>query len=254
MNDENTRLPSSAKVVEQYLTSRKEIARICTDADAAEAGTRGLIKQLDDEMDRKMRELEDEKYSRYKVLNNRLASIQEQRKADLAPFLEQKNRVKRIITLLKIAETIQTVTDIENGDITTHHGEYLEWLDHVYKDEYLKIRLLITENRKPKNKYSLLAYGRCSFWGTELLDYRRVYLYGTPNLNDHSRGFSVRCELGSYPSIQFAKKAASRFANKTLKQYIADFEALKQEYREVTANYKLSDFEKITAMEKEGSQ
>jgi len=254
----NTGLPEStgrqiliaAAVVEEYLKNLAEIARINTDADAAETGVKAQMKLQEDEMYRRQRELDDEKSRVFKVLNNCLVSVQNTRKHNLEPLYEQVNNVKRIIALLRIAETIQPVKDIEDGEITTYHGEYFEWLEHIYKDDFLKIRLLITETKKPKNRYSLLAYGRCAFEDQKILNRREVYSYGTPNLNDHAGGFQVRHELGSFPTIPDAKAYAQKSVNKPLKQFIADFMKLKAEYMDVTATYTLSDFEQITAQEK----
>lgn len=234
-------------VVEGFLKNQAEISRINQEADAAETGVKAQIKELEDEIYRKKRELDDEKSRSNMVLTNGLNSIQNTRTQNLKPLYEQANHVKRIISLLRIAETIKPVKDIEDGEITTYRGEYLEWLEHVYKDDYLKIRLLITENRKPKNKYSLIAYGRCAFRYDNLLT--QVYSYGTPNLKE-TGGFSVRIELGCFPSIDEIKKTVSKYSDKILKPYIAEFEALKQDYLEVTGKYKLSDFEQITAQEK----
>lgn len=236
-------------VVEEYLKNQAEIARINTEADAAETGVKAQIKLMEDDIYRRQRELDDEKSRDNRVLTNCLTSVQNTRKQNLEPLFKQANHVKRIIAMLRIAETIQPVKDIEDGEITTYHGEYLEWLNYAHKDDFLKIRLLITENRKPKNKYSLMAYGRCAFKADNLL--MPVYSYGTPNLNDdHGGGFSVRLELGCFPSIDEIKKTVSKHSDKILKPYIAEFEALKAEYLKVTGIYKLSDFEQITALEK----
>lgn len=240
--------PETDGIIEGYLKNQAEIARIDAEADAAEAGVKAQMKELDDEMYRKQRELDDEKSRKNMVLNNCLVSVQNTRKHNLEPLYEQMNRVKRIIALLRIAETIQPVRDIEDGEITTYHGEYLEWLEYLYNDEFLKIRCLITENRKPKNKYSLIAYGRYAFNDQKLHNTRSVYSYGTPSLKD--RDMEVRLELASCPSVQDAKTYSQKWSNKHLKQFIAEFEALKKEYLEVTGKYKLSDFEQITAQEK----
>lgn len=241
-------------IVEEYLKNQAEIARINTEADAAETGVKAQMQHMEDEIYRKKRELDDEISRDNKVLNELLTSVKNTRTQNLKPLFEHAHQVKRIISLLRIAEIIQPVKDIEDGEITTYNGELLEWLEHVYKDDFLKIRLLITENRKPKNKYSLIAYGRCAFEDEKIL--KHLYSYGTPNLKDDHGRFSVRIELGCFPSIDEIKKTVSKHSDKILKPYIAEFEALKQDYLEVTGKYKLLDFEQITAQEKakEGSK
>lgn len=232
------------EVVEAYLKNQKEIARIGTEAGASEEAIKIEMHDLDTEYIRRQEELNDEKRRRYSVLNNKLITVQADCKDALKPLWEQVNQVERIITLLRIAETIQPVRDIADSEVTTYHGEYLEWLECLFKGDYLIIRLLITENKKPKNKYSLLAYGRCAFRDESLL--RKFYHYGTPNLRDHDGGFNVLLELGSFPSIPDAKAYAQKNANKPLRKFIDDYVKLKAEYLEVTATYKLSDFEQIT--------
>lgn len=241
-------------MVEEYLKTQKEIARISTEAKASEEAVKSEMRELTEEFYRRERELDDEKNRRHSVLNNKLKTVEAETKDALNPLWEKMNRVKRIIALLRIAETIQPVKDIEDGDITTYHGEYLEWLGCLFKGDYLIIRLLITENKKPKNRYSLLAYGRCAFHDETLL--KKCYSYGLPNLRDYTGGFNVTHELGCFPEISDAKAYAQKSANKPLKQFIDDYVKLKAEYMEVTAEYKLSDFEQITAQEKakRGSQ
>lgn len=135
--------PETDGIVEGYLKNRAEIARINGEADTAEVGVKLQLKVLDNEMYTRQRELEDDKSRRGMVLNNCMESIQNTRKHNLEPLYEKINRVNRIIAMLRIAERIQPVKDIEDGDITTHHGEYLEWLGCLYKGDYLTIRLLI---------------------------------------------------------------------------------------------------------------
>ncbi len=243
-------------VVEEYLKNQKEIARISTEAEASEEVVKTELRKFREEFYRRERELDDEKNRRNAILNDKLIAVEAGTQEALNPLWERMNRVKRIIALLRIAETIQPVKDIEDREITTYHEEYLEWLGHIYDSEFLKIRLLITENKKPKNKYSLLAYGRCAFEDQNILNRREVYSYGTPNVNEHAGGFLVKLELGSFPTIPDAKAYAQKSVNKPLKQFIADFVKLKAEYMEVTQTYNLSDFEQITAQEKakEGSQ
>lgn len=235
-------------VVEGYLKNQKEIAKISKKAEASERTVETEMQELNDEFYKKERELDDEKSRRQAALNNKLKTVEAETKELLTPLWEHVNKVKRIIALLRIAETIQPVKDIEDGDITTYHGEYLEWLGCLYKGDYLIIRLMITENKKPKNRYSLLAYGRCAFHNENLL--KKCYSYGLPNLRDYTGGFNVTHELGSFPTIPDAKAYAQKSANKPLKQFIDDYVKLKAEYMEVTATYTLSDFEQITAQEK----
>lgn len=242
----------AAAVVGNYLKAQEGIARINEDADAAEKGVRAQMELQEKEIRRKQDELDDEKNRTSMVLNNCLVSVQNTRKHNLEPLLVEVNHVKRIIAMLKTAESITPAPHVEDGEITTYHGEYLEMLGYLYKDEYLKIRLLITENGKPKNRYSLRAYGYCAFRDNTLLKRQGgVFTYGTPSLKERE-SYQVRLELGSFPSIEDTKKYAENHKNKAMKRFIADYEALKAEYLEVTAKYRLSDFERITKDEKKG--
>lgn len=236
-------------IIEGYLKNQAEIARINAEADAAENGVKAQMKELADEIYRRQRELDEEKSRKSMIFENCLTSVKNTRKHNLEPLYEQINRVRRIIAMLRIAETFKPVQEIKEDEVKTYREGYLEWIGYLYNDDHLKIRLLIAGNGKPKNKYSLIAYGRDAFNDTKLLDNSGVYSYGI-HLNDSYNGFSVRVELGSFPEIEDAKAQKHTNKHKRLKQFIADFEALKADYLEVTAKYKLSDFEQITAQEK----
>lgn len=237
--------------VEEYLRNQAEITRITTETNEKKEAIETKKREVSNIYDSKIQALKDEERKDQKALDQQITDMKAGTDNTLKPLEDQITQVKRIIALLRIAETIQPVRDIGDSEITTYNGEYLEFLGYAYyNDEFLKIRLLITENRKPKNKYSLLAYGRCAFEDQKLL--RRLYTYEWTNLKDYTGGFNVKYELGCFPSIDEIKKRLSKYpdTDKVLKTYIAEFGNLKQEYLEVKGAYKLSDFEQITAQEK----
>ena len=262
------------EMVDEYMKNQKKIAMIKAEAEESEKAITNSMKGHDDLYYEKQRTLDAEKHQSYAVLNTKLTAVKAECTEALKPLWDQANQVKHIISLLRIAETIQPIKDIEDSEITPYHKEtYFEWLGLLYKDDFMKIRLLIAENRKPRNRYSLIAYGRSVFKDDKLL--RPVYTYGTPNLNDHSGGFCIRYEIGCFPSIKEIKTFISKFPDKKdvetpeeqatrisryptkpLRTFIFEFELLKAEYLEVTGKYKLSDFEPITVQEKakEGSK
>lgn len=241
---------SEAKTaVEDFLRNQAEITRITTETNEKKEAIEAKKQEVSNIYYSKIQALKDEEFEEQTALDRQITDMKAGMDKTLKPLHGQIMQVKRIITLLRIAETIQPVKDIEDNEITTYHGEYLEWLGYVYKDDFLKIRLLITENTKPKNKYSLMVYGRCAFHDEKLL--RRLYTYGGPYLKDD--GFSIKHESGCFPSIDEIKKHVSKYPEKVLKTFIEDFVKLKQEFLEVKGTYKLSDFEQITAQEKERS-
>ena len=121
--------------------------------------------------------------------------------------------------------------------------KYLEWLGYFYNDEYLKIRLLIAENDKPKNKYSLLAYGKCFFPDLKLP-------YGYLNISDWDIwtaartvcGCNIHIGLVDLDTIEKCKTWLQKNRGKLLKSFLDNYQVVKAEYIDAITNYRLEDF------------
>ena len=162
----------------------------------------------------------------------------------------EESKVNRIIAYLKLEEKD---LEIDTDKIKHHDGnndKYLEWLGYLYNDEYLKIRLLIAENDKPKNKYSLLAYGKCLF-PDEYYDGGFLKLpWGYLNISDGDIwtaartlcGCNIHIGLVDLDTIEKCKTWLQKNRGKLLKSFLDNYQVVKAEYIDAITNYRLEDF------------
>lgn len=175
-------------------------------------------------------------------LHKKKETLNAQEMKECAPFDANRTKVQRIIALLKSAVPVGEIAD---ADVTSYDPErrYCQWVGgYLYKSDFLKLRLLIAENDRPKNKFSLVAYGRYAFTRDELIRFNEYYSYGGPNLKDD--GFAVRFTIAHVPTVKEATSLAAK-EWPTLTRLISTVEQLEKEYRDATSKYALSDFASI---------
>lgn len=161
-------------------------------------------------------------------------TAEEQNQIDL--YQQQRLAVKRIIQFLDVHKT---PLPIEIGEVTFRKGEFAEWRDWIYDNDYLKIRLLLHENDKPVNKYSLMVYGVCAFKNplVQLPQYYRSHL--------HIIHMDIFQELKSFKTIGAAIVYIDKNKKTLFHDLIAAVEALTDEYLTIIKKYSLSDFEEL---------
>jgi len=160
-------------------------------------------------------------------------------------------QVDRYIEFLKIAQDFTPVEPIKDESVTRYERgahKHLEWLGYLYTDDFLKIRLLIAENDKPKNKYSLMVYGRCVFWALSDNIIKMPHNYAGPNLND-GYSFTIKDELRCAPSVDDLTAWVIQNRPKILAEFMDQFKKIKAEYLEVTKKYTLDDFRELIPKE-----
>jgi len=174
-------------------------------------------------------------------INEQIRDYEGQAKEERVELSEAIHKVERIIAYLKLGKR-----DLEIDIYTIKHrdrdeGKYLEWLDYLYSDDFLNIRLLIAENDKPKNKYRLCGYGKCLFHD-ELL--KLPYGCGM-NLLDYQSRCNIQVVINDFDSIDKLKSWLSKNRDKILQEFLVEYQGVKAEYLEVMANYRLKDFQEI---------
>jgi hypothetical protein len=113
--------------------------------------------------------------------------------------------------------------------------QYQEDLGYFLDDELLKIRLYIIGNRKPKNRYSLVAIGRTVF-SRELLSV--PYSYGTDIMDSD---FQLISNIRDGSSAEELIKYLSKSRASLLKPTIIEYVLVKHEYNDVITNYNIKD-------------
>jgi hypothetical protein len=128
---------------------------------------------------------------------------------------------------------------------------YCNKLLELQNNEFLNMSLFITENRKPKNKYSLIVVGN-SFFCDRLGDSNRllsgnIYCYG---VDVHTENTNIIFPIKDFPSIKQAMEYARKHKDKILKPYIVEHDNLIHEYKNVIENTNTTKW-KIVVLEDE---
>ncbi len=162
---------------------------------------------------------------------------------DVRTLMEPVRKVERILEFFRLDTRVPIDITDEDVKISDRYKErYRENLGLVFDDPFLKVRLFVLENDKPKNKYILVLIGRCLFdtglGERPLLKLPRDY------------GLSISEPWGSAPQ-HILKEAATV---KELHTYwtahgfskvpwVADYVAVRAEYEHILKTYRVTDFE-----------
>jgi len=180
------------------------------------------IRKLDDEKYEQLHKIELEKTKKVNLL-----------KDDIKLLSDHINKVERILKFIDIYRNKNTVVDPDfKVEGQYHYGERmpLEIIDVIQK-EYLCLKIVVAENRKPKNKYSLCVVGKHIF-NDDLL--RLPKSYGLP--------ISAFCEdvamlIKEAPDSAPLKKYYEASKHKFIDDLLLQYEAVEQEYNAVQTNF-----------------
>jgi len=199
---------------------------------------------------------------KYKIYWDKIRALEEERDSEIEKVQKVKEeheatadgqidelrkvitKVKRLIYFLKLHPS----KEWKEEKISAYRDRHLERLGLLYQDEFLDIRLLAAENDRPKNKYTLVAIGRCAFgsqsgWeDSSILELPRAY--GSP-LNDWDAGTNVECVFAPLPTIDDVKQYYAKHRGELMRSFLNEYQKVKQEYLEVIRTYKLEEFEGI---------
>lgn len=149
-------------------------------------------------------------------------------------------QVKRILDYLRLDTGKELTILADDIKIWERYGEapYKEDLGYFLDDTYLKVKLLIVQNDKQVNKYSLVAVGRCLF--PEYL-LKLPYYYGQPfYTHDH---YELSTSIKDFPTVEQAKGWLN--SHKAKLNLMGEYETVKKEYQGALQNYKVSDFKDL---------
>ena len=203
---------------------QKEIARVEYDV------YRPKIRALMDERDNKMKTLRAEQEIKRKEIDRKIEGLH-----------EVIAKVDRILGFLKLQPQEKTKDlEIKDEEIRAYHDKHIESLGYIFNDKFLKIKLFIAENSKPKNKYSLITVGKCLF-KRELAGL--PHSYGVPIWN---KGWaSLEIVIKDLPTTQELRKYLQKRKKFILTLSLGKYAAVKQEYLRCIRTYKIKDFEEL---------
>lgn len=233
-------------VVIEYLESEKRISSLSQARDDFREKKEKEITDLKWEVYQpKIRALEDERDERVAEIRKESESKQLESNEKIAELHKTIEKVERILSFLKPTAWKEKKNaewlDFDESTVKAYH--YCEKIETFYKDEYLKIVAYISENSKPKNKYSLTLVGKCFFTEKQI---KFPYGYGL-DLAIFGEGFTVAVPVIDKPTIEEAKAYYTKNKEKILKPTMEEYQAVKKEYLDVIRTYTIDDFKKLIA-------
>lgn len=221
------------------------------------------IKILSDDKDTIRKATENEEYRlHYEVYQPKIREIERTRDIAIDELLSKRDtivaekdmeieglhtvvaQVKRILEYLRLDTSRDLTILADDIKMRERYGEhpYKEDLDYFLNDTYLKVKLLIVQNEKPVNKYSLVAIGKCLF-PEYLLELPRSY--GQPYYTDGR--YEIETTIRDFPTVEQAKDWLNNHKGKL--NLVAGYETVKKEYQDTIQNYKVRDFEDLVMVE-----
>ena len=166
------------------------------------------------------------------------------KETEIVKLRETPAKVERIINFLKIKSEVVTC---EDSNIYNRHGS-IEPLGLLFSEDFLKIRVFIVENRKPVNKYTLCFYGDVLFPETII---KPPYGFGLPS--DYHKRPDLALAIKDFPSTkqahEYFEKNKGTLLCSDIREFVLQYQAIKAEYLEVIATYKLQDFRPLFIIE-----
>lgn len=210
------------------------------------------------EIDKKIYELETQDRDQRGKIEETKEKYEKKAEAEIDEQYKAIAKVNRILYFLKVNNNIRNrIKDyhkkewlaFDGKEIKAYKEREIKRLGTFYKDDYLKINLFIVENDKPKNKYSLVAVGRCFFGDTDSDRILKLpYHYGV-NLNTAGNGYSITATIRSdTPTIREQQEWLNKNKssnNFSLNGFLQKYKAVKQEYEEVINKYSIDDFKAL---------
>ena len=127
---------------------------------------------------------------------------------------------------------------------TTNRYGHLELLEQ-YTTDHLKLACYIAENRRPKNKYSLVIVGLCRFGKHDSKILKLPYDYGS-NLYHSEINFDICVDVKYFSSMELAKQYhQTHKIGQILNSFLVEYYAVLEQYQEAISAYSISDFVEI---------
>lgn len=229
-------------IVERYLEAKSQIKSI-------RFHTAGRLEHLNSEYEKEhlilrdqISELESQVRDAFEANRVQNQELHNEKIESIRPLEDDIEQTDRIISLLELAENFEEAKDIPDDRVSTRNGRFMQWLDYIHRDQYLKIRLLISGNDNRTNKYTLVAYGYCVFTKQVLMPHD----YSNLHVNDWQAHFDITGILKTFPTVDDAIAYAAKGKTKpSIKQVIDDVGDMERLYVAAIEEYKLSDFDPI---------
>lgn len=229
-------------MITQYNKNKKEIASLENTQETLEKEKREQINEIAMRYNTTIHELDKQKNRENDKLQEDIDSAEKETSQKIEKLSEAKTTLDRVLYFLKIEN--KKLDSSSLNEIKNYHDKHLETAQ-TWSDECMELRLLIAENDRPKNKYSIIIAGKSKIGSHDRDDSILVlpYSYGT---HINAWHLDILTDVKHFTSINDAKKYLKTYdIQSILKDFFVRYNAVKTEYDSVISKYTLSDFEQI---------
>ncbi len=240
------------EIIKQAKNNNKEIEVIKNKLQKREEIKNNKVTHIKyDVYDKKIKALEQERNKEVSKIEKEFDKEEVIKDKKIEELYKPITKVKRIFQFLQIQDNYKELVEggysleIKKNSVEQydrHNKDYLECLDYLFNDDLLKIRLFIAENDKPKNKYSLIAYGKTIFYGDKIITF--PYSYGGVHINKKEH-FRIDITLKDSYDVETLKLYVLRNKDRILQEFIEQYQEVKKEYLETIKKYSLKDFKEF---------
>ena len=185
-----------------------------------------------------IRELQKQRDFMIGGLENEIGASQAKLNKDVGELSAAGAKIDRIIAFLRAGQKDLDTARLDK--MGARRGKHLEIVESL-TDDCIDLRLLIFENDRPKNRYTIAIAGTSKIGGTgykeSILDLPQEYVSGL----DFSG--NVLHEGMHLPTLDAARKhAKARDIRGMLKGFFKEYDKVHEEYRQACQKYTLKDF------------
>lgn len=226
-----------SELVKQYLENEKQINTLYNELHEFMKVKETEIHSVKwNEYEPKIRAVMEERDKKIEAIRDQQISKESETRRAISELNIVRDQVNRILLFLQLRARSESFT-IEDSEIHAYDGRHIEILGYIFDDQFLKIKLFIIENSKPKNKYSLIAFGKCLF-PESLLKVDRDY-----GIDTHEDNYcSLRVLIRDMPTISDLRAYLDRNKSTILAMLVQNYQQVKEDYLDIIEKYRVEDF------------
>ena len=226
------------KIIKDYKSSEREIKRISKERDRIVDKGKNEQADIAEECRKKIRVLENERDERVEIIEGQLSAIWDKSRAEIDDLHKAIDKVERVAYFLGV--DLNGDLTIKNTEIKAYRDRCIENAGYIFDDLLLKIKVFIAENGKPKNRYTLTAFGR-SVFGEPAIKF--PYSYGLPTYE--TGAFCLKTPIKCFPTIGGACAWLEKNRGGLFSGTIEAYRAVKKEHKEALDTYTIADLEPV---------
>lgn len=229
------------QLVQQFLENERKTQEIHEQCHEQSKQANEQVRKVKDMHYDKLKVLQEERDGAIALIHEGLGLEREEADREIGELSKVITRVYRILAFLKLKTKDLTIKD---EDVKVYHDRHIESLGYFFNDDYLKVKLFIAENSKPKNKYALVAVGKC-FFTEKVMNLRPYHGYGVDV--SYTGRCNIQLVIKEAPEICDLHTYFEKWREKILAGLLAKYKLVKAEYLGILAEYNLELFEPLMA-------